>query len=234
MKSVSPQTTLDFLKVYLITHRKVLPKGFFLQGIQEALEGGVRSIQLREKDLNKDELLALGKKVVKLTIRYGAKLFVNHHPEIAEASGADGVHLTETTGLDLETTDPGFLLDSQALRIRNIKKQYPHLCVGVSTHSLESALAAEAGGADFITFSPIFDTPSKRAYGAPQGLDCLEEVAAGVTLPVLALGGIKLENALSVIKRGAFGIAMISGIWNSKNIKETTEQFMKLIAGDIL
>ena len=98
----------------------------------------------------------------------------------------------------------------------------------------KSAQAAEEGGADFITFSPIFETPSKRAFGPPQGLDRLKEITMNVDLPVIALGGIKIDNALSVIKNGAFGVALISGILNSRNIKETSHQFMKLIAGDIL
>ncbi|MBT5469719.1 MAG: thiamine phosphate synthase, partial [Nitrospina sp.] len=188
-----------YLKVYVITDRKLLPEGKFLDGVESALKGGVRAIQLREKDLSPAETLNLAREVRRLTKKYQARLFVNDRVDIALMAEADGVHLTESS-----------------VSVEEVKSRFPQLLVGVSTHSLESAKRAEVGGADFVTFSPIFDTPSKRGYGTPQGLDLLKEVTEEVQIPVLALGGIKRQNVASVQEAGAYGIALISGIWKAR------------------
>ena len=147
---------LDFLRVYLITDRKRIGKDRFLNAVEGALEGGVRALQIREKDLNPNDLLALALEVKSITGRYHAKLFINDRADIAVMAGADGVHLTETS-----------------IQAREVKNSFPDLIVGVSTHSIEGARRAETQGADFITFSPIYETPSKANYGPPQGLDLL-------------------------------------------------------------
>lgn len=208
---------LDFLRVYLITDRTLLPGKQFLMEIEAALRGGVRSLQLREKDLSPAELLALARQVKTITQRYGAKLFINDRADIAEQAGAEGVHLTETS-----------------ISVAAVKKRFPHLLAGVSTHFLESAQKAEAEGADFITFSPIFDTPSKRQYGPPQGLDRLREVTGKIGIPVLALGGIKADTIRSVLAQGAYGVALISDIWNSDDIEKTSYQYLQHFTGDSL
>jgi len=208
---------LDFLRVYLITDRTLLPGERFLMGIEAALRGGVRSLQLREKDLSPAELLSLARQVKTITRRYGAKLFVNDRADIAEMAGAEGVHLTKTS-----------------VPVAAVKKLFPRLLAGVSTHSLESAQKAEAEGADFITFSPIFDTPSKRQYGPPQGLDRLREVTGKTGIPVLALGGIKADTIRPVLAQGACGVALISDIWNSDDIEKTSYQYLRHFTGDSL
>ncbi len=201
---------LDDLRVYLITDRSLFAEKKFLGAVESALKGGVRALQLREKDLAPADLLALAKEVKVLTEKYGAKLFINSHADIAEKSGADGVHLTEA-----------------GVSASEVRKRFPRLLIGVSTHSLESAKNAEAEGADFITFGPVFDTPSKKQYGPAQGLGKLQEVTRSVGIPVLALGGIKLDHVPTVLDHGAFGVAMISGIWSSPNIEKSASDFMK-------
>jgi thiamine-phosphate pyrophosphorylase len=205
----------DYLKVYAITDRKLFPEGKFLSGVESALKGGIQAIQLREKDLSPAELLSLAREVRKLTKKYKARLFVNDRVDIALMAEADGVHLTENS-----------------VSVEEVKNRFPQLFVGVSTHSLESAKKAEAGGANFVTFSPIFDTPSKREYGPPQGLDRLQEVTEGVQIPVLALGGIKRPNVASVQKAGAYGIALISGIWKVRDIADESYQYLRYFLGD--
>jgi len=208
-------TELDCLRVYLISDRSLLPQDRFLEGIESALQGGVRALQLREKDLPAAELASLARAVRDLTRSHGARLFINGHPEIAAQVEADGVHLGED----------GVLADA-------VKRDFPRLLVGVSTHSPESAREAEARGADFITFSPIFDTPSKRQYGPPQGLQRLRQVTENAGIPVLALGGIKTDNVSSVAEQGAHGVALISGIWSSPDIEEASQQYTQFFAGD--
>ena len=212
-----PNANLGFLRVYLITDRTLLPRNRFLRGIESALKGGIPALQLREKDLLPAELLALAREVRDITWDYGTKLFINGHPEIAEMVEADGVHLGE----NCETAD-------------EVKRSFPHLLIGVSTHSQEAANEAESQGADFITFSPIFETESKKQYGPPQGLERLRKIAGKSSIPVLALGGIKKEKLSMIAKQGAYGIALISGIWGSPNIEQESYKYMQFFAGEPL
>jgi thiamine-phosphate pyrophosphorylase len=208
---------LDFLHVYLITDLKRIGKDRFLGAVEEALQGGVRALQIREKDISPKELLALALEVKPLTQRYNAKLFINDRADIAVMAGADGVHLTETS-----------------VQVGEIKNNFPDLIVGVSTHSMEVARLAETQGADFITFSPIYETPSKAGYGPPQGLDPLKQVVQAVHLPVLALGGIKLHRVSECLEQGAFGVAVISDIWDSTHIKQHSSEYTQNFGGNTL
>ena len=215
-KAVEKQK-LGFLRVYLITDLKRIGKDRFLSAVEEALQGGVRALQIREKDLNPNDLLALALEVKPLVQRYHAKLFINDRADIAVMAGADGVHLTETS-----------------IQAREVKNSFPDLIVGVSTHSIEGARRAETQGADFITFSPIYETPSKANYGPPQGLDLLRQATQTVRLPVLALGGITLHRVPECLEQGAFGVAVISGIWDSTHIKQQSSEYTQNFGGNSL
>ena len=219
MTSTPFKTTqdLDFLQGYLITDFMKIGKSRFLSALEEALQGGVRSLQLREKRLNSKDLLTLALEVKPLVQRYNAKLFINDRADIAVMAGADGVHLTETS-----------------VQASELKNNFPELIVGVSTHSLEGARLAETQGADFITFSPIYETPSKTSYGRPQGLDPLRQVTQSARLPVLALGGITLHRVPECLEHGAFGVAVISDIWDSSNIKEHSFEYTQNFGGNTL
>lgn len=208
---------LDFLKVYLITDYMRVGKSRFLNALEEALQGGVRSLQLREKNLASNDLLKLALEIKPLVHRYDAKLFINDRADIAAMAEADGVHLTEDS--------------VQASEVKNI---FPDLIVGVSTHSLDGARLAETQGADFITFSPIYETPSKTSYGPAQGLDKLRQVTQSVRLPVLALGGINLNRVPECLEHGAFGVALISNIWDSNNIKQHSSEYTQIFGGNSL
>ncbi len=213
--SAQNRERLDALRLYLITDRTLLPEGQFLAGIEAALKGGVRAIQLREKNLPENELRALAKDVLQLTHTYNALLFINHRAELADDIGADGVHLTESSAA-----------------VRKIRKQYPGLMIGKSTHSFEGAKRAQHQGADFVTFSPVYDTPSKQQYGPPQGLEKLQQVYAGLDIPVLALGGIDLSRITPVRQHGAFGVALIRAIWNSPDIEHESLQYINALTGE--
>ena len=215
-KAVEKQK-LGFLRVYLITDLKRIGKDRFLSAVEEALQGGVRALQIREKDLNPNDLLALALEVKPLVQRYHAKLFINDRADIAVMAGADGVHLTETS-----------------IQAREVKNSFPDLIVGVSTHSIKGARRAETQGADFITFSPIYETPSKANYGPPQGLDLLRQATQTVRLPVLALGGITLHRVPECLEQGAFGVAVISGIWDSTHIKQQSSEYTQNFGGNSL
>ena len=200
--------------VYLISDFSRHQETPITEQVEKALQGGVRALQLREKDLSPKDLLAQAIEIKPIIKKYGAKLFINDRADIAEIAGADGVHLTEAS-----------------VPAGEIKDKFPNLIVGVSTHAKEGALLAEAEGADFITFSPIYETPSKVHFGPPQGPKRLGEIVKSVNLPVLALGGIKLNRVPEVLEQGAHGVALISGIWDSKDIKQQASKYMHHFEG---
>ena len=151
--------------------------------------------QIREKNLPVRMLYELVSRCAEITRGTPTRLLVNDRFDVARAAGADGVHLTETS------------LPARVVR----ETCGEEFVIGVSTHSLESAQAARDGGADFVVFGPVFETESKRAYGPPQGLEKLREVTAALPdFPVLAIGGVTIDNAESCIAKGASGFAGIS------------------------
>lgn len=184
------------LRLYLVTDRQRTAGRPLLDVVDAALRGGVDAVQLREKDLSGDALLKLAARLRKLTRRYGARLLVNDRIDIALAVDADGIHLPVDS---FAPADARRMLGAGAL-------------IGASTHSVEQARAAAAGGADFVAFGPVFDTPSKRSFGTPVGLDALAQATQAVTVPVLAIGGVTAERVRSLRECGAHGIAVIAAI----------------------
>jgi len=165
--------------------------------IRRAAAAGARWIQIREKDLDALSLVELARFAVAETRAAGARVLVNDRLDVALAANAAGVHLGEKS-LPLEAV----------IEWRRSTGSSDFL-IGVSCHSLEPARAAGRGGADYIFFGPVFATPSKAAFGAPQGIERLREVCASVEIPVLAIGGVNLENAHECLDAGAAGFAAI-------------------------
>ena len=161
-------------------------QGDVLASAARAIHEHVDMIQVREKDLDGRELFDLVCRVRELASGTSTRILVNDRLDIALAAGVDGVHLP-SNGLP-------------APRVRPFVK-----CLGVSVHTLEEALAAEVAGADFIVFGPVFETPGKLAVGVGP----LRTVASAIKIPVLAIGGITLENSPAVLAAGASGIAGI-------------------------
>ncbi len=157
-----------------------------------ALPPGSAAIQLRDKQMPARDLLALARELAGLCHERGQLLVVNDRLDVAVAAGADGVHLPSA---GVPPAEARRLLGLGAL-------------LGVSCHSAADVRRALEGGADFATFGPVFDTPSKRAYGAPVGLEALREAAA-LGLPLVALGGIDPGNARAAVAAGARGVAAI-------------------------
>jgi len=202
-------------RLYLVTDRKQVGGQGLVAAVRQALEGGVRAVQLREKDLSDREVYKLGCELRVLTRDFGAGLFINDRADLALAVEADGVHLTQTS--------------YSAGEARKIIGQSG--IVGVSTHSMDQARKAEEEGADFITLGSVFETPSKKAYGPPVGIPLLEQVLQVVDIPVFAIGGIKKGNAPSVLHAGAHGVALISGILAASDVKKEAWEFINLIHG---
>jgi len=165
--------------------------------IRRAAAAGAGWIQIREKDLDARALVEIARFAVAETRAAGARVLVNDRVDVALAANAAGVHLGENS-MPLEIVT-GWRRSAGRL----------DFLIGVSCHSLESACAAEGGGADYVFFGPVFETPSKAAFGAPQGIERLREVCAALRIPVLAIGGINAENLRDCLQAGAAGIAAI-------------------------
>ena len=167
-------------------------------------------MQLREKDLSASELFVLAEKARKLCQRYDALLFVNDRVDVALAVEADGVQLG--------TASSPIAAARELLGPRKI--------IGASTHSLGEANEAVQHGADFILFGPVYFTPSKASYGSPQGLEALKKIVEKISLPVYAIGGIKLDNIEDVRRTGVRGVALISAVMSAKNPAKATQNIL--------
>lgn len=165
-----------------------------VEQVAAVLAAGVTFIQYRDKDRTRREIYEQAVVLRDLTRRAGATLIINDHADIALAVEADGVHLGQD---DLPLKDARMIMGSRI--------------VGISTHSLKEAKAAEEGGADYIGFGPMFPTRTKDA-GPPQGVDNLRMIKHNVNVPVVAIGGITLGNAETVLAAGADCLAVATGI----------------------
>jgi thiamine-phosphate pyrophosphorylase len=207
-------SAVDF-DLYLVTDRNQTGGRDLLRILEQALDGGVKAIQLREKDLSGGDLFSLAERSHKLCQAYHAAFFINDRVDVALAVDATGVQLSKSS-LPLVTARA--LLGPQKI-------------IGISTHSLQEAKEAKQNGADFILFGPVYFTASKAAYGAPQGLAALKTIVDNISLPVYAIGGIKAENIKSTKDCGVRGVALISAIVSAENPKEATQTILRQLRG---
>lgn len=209
-----------------VTDRRSLPLAtsadahdLLLKSVERAAAAGADWIQLREKDYSGKEWRSLVCESVRRVFRANpaTRVLVNDRMDVALACGAGGVHLSEN-GIPV----------ADACRLReeffadcNAPSDF---LVGVSCHSLGSALGAARAGADYIYFSPIFATPSKMIYGPPQGLERLARVCSSLDIPVIAIGGISAQNAASCLDAGAAGVAAIRLFQESDDLAPQMER----------
>lgn len=173
-----------------------------LRLVAAAVTAKVPLFQIREKNLSARVLYELVCRAVEITRGSSTRLLVNDRFDVARAAGADGVHLTAVS------------LPARVVR----EVCGPEFLVGVSTHSVAEARTARDAGADFIVFGPVFETESKRGFGPPQGLEKLQRVTSELQgFPVLAIGGVTIDNAEKCFAAGASGFAGIS--WFDASIK---------------
>lgn len=202
----------DF-SLYLITDRHQTGGRELTDVVRQSLDGGVRAVQLREKDLSGAEVHRLALELRTLTRGYGARLMVNDRLDIALAAEADGVQL----GIN----------SLPVVVARRLLGR--HITIGYSAHAIDEALRAQGDGADFITFSPIYHTPSKAAYGEPCGVRKLAEAASVLDIPVIALGGIGQTNIIDALSANVQGIAVISAILAAADPRAAAASLLKKI-----
>ena len=198
-----PSPRLRVPTLMLVTDRR-LAGGVdaLLDAVNEAVEGGVTAVQLREKDLPPEELLPLARRLRAVT-RNRAALVVNGPLEVALAVGADGIHLPDGAPMAERHSRP-FL-------------------IGRSVHSLAAAKAAWADCNSYLIAGPIFETAS-HPNAAPAGLELIESIAAAVAMPVLAIGGITGERVRDVVRAGAGGVAVISDIFSAQSPRKAAQR----------
>jgi thiamine-phosphate pyrophosphorylase len=185
--------------------------------IEAAARAGVDWIQLREKDLSASECASLTRQALLRVERPSsgptrqARILVNDRLDVALTERAGGVHLGERS-LPIEEAKRLLGGSSFALPVPE------DFLVGVSCHSLETAISAANSGADYVFFGPVFATPSKASGGAPQGLERLAAVCHSISIPVLAIGGIAVQNAALCFEAGASGLAAIRLFQEAANL----------------
>ena len=191
--------------LYVITDKKLIPRDRFIETVEKAIQGGAKIIQLREKDTPEEEIIRLGKELLKITRRYGIPLIINDSPKLAMEIGADGVHLGKD---DTEISEARKILGGEAI-------------IGVSCYGdVERGLQAEKEGADYLAFGTPFFTPTKPDRKTTP-FEILKEAKRRIkTIPIFAIGGITKGNAKSVLETGVDGIAVITAVFSSPNPEE--------------
>lgn len=198
--------------LYLVTDRRWLGERTLCDSVEEAILGGVTFVQLREKEISSKEYLELAQRVKEVTDRHGIPLIINDRIDIALAIDADGVHLGPE---DLPVPLARKLLGDGKI-------------IGSSAASVDEALLFQAQGADYLGVGAVFPTSTKRGT-EKVGLEDLRGIKSAVHIPVVAIGGIKVENAKSVMETGVDGVAVVSAIMDQADIREAARRLLSLL-----
>ena len=197
-------------RLYLLTDRHQTLHRSLPSVLTQAVEAGVRMVQIREKDLDTRDLISLTHRLLPIVKQQQGTVLLNDRIDLVIALRVDGVHLRADS---LPVSIARRLLGDEYL-------------IGISTHSVEEARIAEAEGADFIVLGPIFDTPSKRSYGTPLEIHVLDKACRAIRLPIFAIGGITPDRIPHVLSSGAYGVAVISSILQSPSIPDSTRELL--------
>lgn len=200
--------------LYLVTDSRGLSESSFLQTVEAAIAGGVRVVQLREKEASTRAFFEKAKAVKALTQAANIPLLINDRLDIALAVDAEGLHIGQS---DLPYREARRLLGADKI-------------IGLSVENKEQARAAQELDVDYLGVSPVFSTPTKKDIAQPFGLEGLRELADFSRHPLVAIGGIKPTNAASVLQAGAQGLAVVSAIMGSLDAGAAARHFQKIIS----
>jgi len=199
------------LRLYIILDKSLIGRKSEVEVASKAIEGGATAIQLRDKFSDDQHLIKVGTKLRKITRKNKVGLIINDRIDIALAVDADGVHLGQ-----------------EDFPLKFARRLIGKRIIGISTHSLAQAKRAEKEGADYISVGPIFATSTKPEL-VPVGTAIISRIKKEVNLPLVAIGGIKLDNIKKVIARNPEGIAIASAVLKSKKIENSTLKIAKLL-----
>ncbi len=199
--------------LYVITDKKLIKRGKFIETVEKSIKGGARIVQLREKDTPQNEILNLGRELLKLTRRYDVPLIINDSPELAKEIGADGVHLG---GGDTSIKNARAILGDEII-------------IGVSCYNqIERGLNAVQNGADYVVFGTPYYTPTKPER-EPTSIEVLKEAVYVISqIPIFAIGGITKENASEILGTGVDGIAVITSVFGSPDPENAARELATL------
>lgn len=200
------------LLLYAVTDRRWVGEKSLYSQVEQALKGGVTFVQLREKELGKEQFLKEAKEIRELCRTYQVPFVVNDYVEAALESDADGVHVGQN--------------DMDALAVR--KKLGPDKIIGVSVQNVDQAVLAQEHGADYLGVGAVFPTSSKAdadavSYGA------LKAICDAVDIPVIAIGGIAADNVQKLSGSGICGIAVISAVFAEKDIESAARELKEAV-----
>lgn len=199
--------------LYVITENNPALGITHLQVATNAIEGGATIIQLRDKKAAGNEIMGIGKEIKSLCQEGGCSFIINDDVEVALEIDADGVHLGQSDML-----------------LKEARRLVPSdMVIGVSATSYKEARAAFYEGADYIGVGPIFETTSKDDANAPIGLTALKKICEEINIPVIAIGGITLQNVTDLKKAGVDGVAVISAVSRAKNMVLATKVLAEAI-----
>lgn len=199
------------LPIYVITDSHLSLGRSNIEVVRQAIAGGARLIQLREKHMLTRDLVVMGLAIREITRQAGAILLVNDRVDVAQAIGADGVHLGQD---DLPADLARNILGSGKI-------------IGVSVETPDEARAAERAGADYVGTGPVFPTSTKADAGAPYGTQLIVRVKSATSLPVIAIGGINAGNVADVARAGADGAAVISAVVSQPDIAGAVRELIR-------
>lgn len=200
----------NMLLLYAVTDRSWTQNQTLYEQVEQALEGGVTIVQLREKNLSEEEFIKEAVKMKNLCHRYGVPLIINDNVDVALKSGADGVHV----GID----------DVPVAEIR--KRTGDDFIIGATAKTVEQAQNAENSGADYLGVGAVFPSPTKK-NAIRITTAKLKEICSSVSIPTVAIGGINYDNMLEIKGGGMDGIAVVSAIFSAADIKTATEKLKK-------
>ena len=201
---------LKACKIYLVTDEKACLGKDFYACIEEAIKGGAGIVQLREKNISTKDLYEKALKVKEICKNYGALFIINDRLDIAQAVGADGVHLGQS---DMPIEEARKILKDKFL-------------IGATARNIEEAKKVELSGADYIGSGAIFGTNTKDNAKKLE-MEELKKIVASVKIPVFAIGGININNVGILKNIGLQGICSVSGILSEKNCKKAVDIMLK-------
>jgi len=198
--------------LYLVTSQPLSDGRTTVEIVRAALAGGVRLVQLREKEMPLSELLVLGRRIRKMTAQAGALLIINDRLDVAMALEADGVHLGQDD-----------------LPVNEAKRIAPDMIIGASSHSVKEAVLAQKLGASYVNIGPLFPTRTKSWNGKFLGLEGMRRISKHVRIPFTVMGGIKKSHIPGLVAVGATTIALVTAITQAADPRQAARDLLREI-----
>lgn len=206
------KVSADAMTLYAVTDTAWTGKQTLMEQVKDALEGGITFLQLREKKLSEEDFMREALEMKQLAKKYGVPFVINDNIEVALKSGADGVHVGQD---DMPVEEVRKLLGDDKI-------------IGVSAHNVEEAVKAEAGGADYLGVGAVCIT-STKTDASVVSLEEIKKICDTVSIPVVAIGGIKENNIMNLKGTNVDGVAIVSAIFGAENIKEASRNLLETV-----